>query len=403
MLAGLRGDRSVKEVCREHAISETLYESWREKLLEGGRETLAGKEERAGERELRRKVAGLERALGRKTYELEIAGKLLRELGVRQRVARSRDLVAEGHSPSMVARVAGIGRQALYRTPTPPRLPQQRSPVDAVEWAIIVEALASQSDGYRMICAFVRQRLGIAVNRKRVLRVMRERKLIQRRRPLERRKRPGFLRVERPRQLWQLDMSSVWVAEHGWCYPNAIIDCCTREIVAWQLEPRCRADEVIAVVERSAAAYAIEPGELVLGSDNGSAFTARRFKAKLAELGIRRLPRPRKPGLHRELVRETQAKGGVAERARNPRRRPPRIGGYVERYHHRPHSGLNYRTPIEVRRTCGRINKDHRNSRPNPSTPVGSRSRVQSTELPLCCLLLLRALVRGVASPGCGL
>ena len=50
-----------------------------EKLLEGGREALAGKEERLGERELRRKVAELERALGRKTYELEIAGKLLRE------------------------------------------------------------------------------------------------------------------------------------------------------------------------------------------------------------------------------------------------------------------------------------------------------------------------------------
>jgi len=79
VLAGLRGDRSVKEVCREHAISETLYYGWREKLLEGGRETLAGKEERQGERELRRKVAELERALGRKTYELEIAGKLLRE------------------------------------------------------------------------------------------------------------------------------------------------------------------------------------------------------------------------------------------------------------------------------------------------------------------------------------
>ena len=66
-----------------------------------------------------------------------------------------------------------------------------------------------------MICAFVRRRLGVAVNRKRVLRVMRERKLIQRRRPLERRTRPGFFRVERPRQLWQLDMTSVWVAEHG--------------------------------------------------------------------------------------------------------------------------------------------------------------------------------------------
>jgi putative transposase len=27
------------------------------------------------------------------------------------------------------------------------------------------------------------------------------------------------------------------------------------------------------------------------------------------------------------------------------------IGGYVDRYHHRPHSGLNYRTSDEVRRT----------------------------------------------------
>jgi transposase-like protein len=78
VLAGMRGDRSVKEVCREHEISETLYYSWREKLLEGGREALAGKEERAGERELRRRIRELERALGRKTYELEIAGEALR-------------------------------------------------------------------------------------------------------------------------------------------------------------------------------------------------------------------------------------------------------------------------------------------------------------------------------------
>ena len=99
-------------------------------------------------------------------------------------------------------------------------MPQRRRPADAIEAAIVAEALANQTDGYRMICAFVRRKLGVAVNRKRVLRVMRERKLIQRRRPLERRKRPGFFRVERPRQLWQLDLTSVWVVEHGWTYPN---------------------------------------------------------------------------------------------------------------------------------------------------------------------------------------
>jgi transposase-like protein len=78
VLAGLRGDRPAREVCRQAGISEALYYQWRERLFEGGLTALAGKEERRGERELRRKIAQLERALGRKTYELEIAGKLLR-------------------------------------------------------------------------------------------------------------------------------------------------------------------------------------------------------------------------------------------------------------------------------------------------------------------------------------
>jgi transposase len=78
VLAGMRGDRTVRDVCREHGIAETLYYAWRDRILEAGREALAGKEERSGERELRRKIGELERALGRKTYELEIAGKALR-------------------------------------------------------------------------------------------------------------------------------------------------------------------------------------------------------------------------------------------------------------------------------------------------------------------------------------
>ena len=78
VLAGLKGDRSVRDVCREHGISETLYYGWRDKLLEAGREALAGREERQGERELKRRVRELERTLGRKTYELEIAGEALR-------------------------------------------------------------------------------------------------------------------------------------------------------------------------------------------------------------------------------------------------------------------------------------------------------------------------------------
>ena len=64
----------VAEVCREHQISENLFYTWWEKLLEGGSERLAGKEERTELVELRKRVRDLERTLGRKTYELEILG-----------------------------------------------------------------------------------------------------------------------------------------------------------------------------------------------------------------------------------------------------------------------------------------------------------------------------------------
>ncbi len=54
------------------------YYHCRDKLLEGGQEALAGKDEGQSERELRKKVRELERALGRKTYDLEIAWEALR-------------------------------------------------------------------------------------------------------------------------------------------------------------------------------------------------------------------------------------------------------------------------------------------------------------------------------------
>jgi hypothetical protein len=52
---------------------------------------------------------------------------------------------------------------------------------DPVEQAIVEVAKDNPTDGYRMVWALTRRKLGQAINRKRVLRVMREQKLIQRR------------------------------------------------------------------------------------------------------------------------------------------------------------------------------------------------------------------------------
>lgn len=69
----------VEATCREHDISSTLYCRWRDQLLEDGLKALTGKAERDGSRDLKGRIAQLERALGKKTYDLEIAGQALRD------------------------------------------------------------------------------------------------------------------------------------------------------------------------------------------------------------------------------------------------------------------------------------------------------------------------------------
>jgi putative transposase len=167
---------------------------------------------------------------------------------VRERVARSRRLVARGRRGAVVARVMQISRQAIYRTPKQRPAATRRPATGTVGRAIVEMARANPTDGTRMVAALTSRELERPISRKRAQRVMRAEGLLQRHRPSGRRRRPGYFRVERPDQLWHMDMTSVWVAEHGWCYLNAIVDCCTCEIPGLGLDLRCRRQEAEAVV-----------------------------------------------------------------------------------------------------------------------------------------------------------
>jgi putative transposase len=166
----------------------------------------------------------------------------------------------------VVARVAGISRQAIYRRPARPPTGQRRR-LDATDRVVLAVARANATDGTRMVAALAARGTGRPVNRKRVQRLMREHALLQPKRSEGRRRRPGYFQVTRPDALWHLEMTSVWVAEHGWCYLNAAIDSRTREIVAWALDVRCRAPEARAVVGRAVAERGIGPARLTLGTD----------------------------------------------------------------------------------------------------------------------------------------
>ena len=273
---------------------------------------------------------------------------------MRQRVARSRELVAQGRPAAVVARVAAISRQAIYRRPKrPPR--GQRRPLDATDREVLRVARANPTDGTRMVAALASRQAGGSVNRKRVQRLMREHRLLQPKRSEGRRRRPGYFQVTRPDELWHLDMTSVWVAEHGWCYLNAAIDCCTREIVGFALDVRCRAAKAIAVVDAAVAERGISAGELTLGTDNGTAFTSRAFPLPAGRARDhpppRRLPRPREPRVHRVLVLQAQAALRLARRVRDPRASPRRNRRLHRALPPPTHSNLAYRTPNEVTQT----------------------------------------------------
>jgi putative transposase len=86
----------------------------------------------------------------------------------------------------VVARVAGINRQAIYQTPRRRPVeagPGERGPDDAV----IVEVVKQNpTDGTRMVDALASRELGRPVNRKRDQRNMRAHKVLQTVRGLDR-------------------------------------------------------------------------------------------------------------------------------------------------------------------------------------------------------------------------
>jgi putative transposase len=272
-------------------------------------------------------------------------------MGVSLRVARSRELVAQGRPAALVARVAGISRQAIYKRPKrPPK--GHRRPLDEIDRAILEVARENPTDGTRMVAALAARALDGSVNRKRVQRLMREHRLLQPKRSEGRRKRPGFFEVTRPDELWHLDMTSIWVAEHGWCYLNAAIDCCTREITGWAIDVRCRQVEATAVIDAAVAERGVPAGALTLGTDNGTAYTSRAFRARLNEQGIvhRRggYRDPESQAFIESWFSKLKLRCVWREEFETLQEARSKIGAYIESYHHRPHSGLNYKTPREV-------------------------------------------------------
>lgn len=210
---------------------------------------------------------------------------------------------------------------------------------------------------------WLHRKQGLAINGKRVLRVMRERGLLVRqgRYRVSRRKDWSSVDAPEPNRIWQSDMTKVWAGSStGWSYLVSVIDCCTRQIVGWDLSLRCRSGEALAALEQAVLnhlPYGPRGLGLTLTTDNGTQFTSATYVETLSRLGIqhRRTAYNHPEGnsyierFHRSLKEEevwineyqsfNEAKQSIAL--------------WIEEYNHdRPHRGLRGRTPQE---TCAQF------------------------------------------------
>jgi transposase len=85
VLAGLRGEYSISELCRREEIAESLYYSWSKEFLEAGKRRLAGDTERqanSGEvKGLRHEMGDLKELVAELTLENRLLKKSMTGAG----------------------------------------------------------------------------------------------------------------------------------------------------------------------------------------------------------------------------------------------------------------------------------------------------------------------------------
>ena len=130
----------------------------------------------------------------------------------------------------------GFPRSTFYYEP---RLAEPRQPKLDEVIVEMIRKIIDENPGYgiRRITAVLRNGFKMAVNRKKVRRIVRINNWQIRRKPQGKRPRAMGLRsiASRPNERWAIDTTHIFCGRDGWCHLTALIDCCDRSIVGWRL------------------------------------------------------------------------------------------------------------------------------------------------------------------------
>ncbi|MGI0130840.1 MAG: IS3 family transposase [Thermoplasmata archaeon] len=265
---------------------------------------------------------------------------------------RARGLVSRARGASSV----GLSRRSLYYRPVAGPIHRHRADDRTMRARVRAAALAHPVFGYRRVWATLRARSAVAINIKRVRRILREESLMQPAHyPRPRLPETGRLVADHPNERWAADITYVMTTDAGPVPLIAVLDACTREVVGHELLRSCGAADALAMLSRAVMdrfpRTGAAPG-LVLVTDGGSQFVAHHFQDGVRRLGIAlhatRKRRPEDNGLieswnghfKHDYLWTREPDSFVATRQL--------IEESVKDYNEvRPHSSLNYRTPAE--------------------------------------------------------
>jgi len=124
---------------------------------------------------------------------------------------------------------------------------EKRGPKTAISDADVLDAIGQvlaespfHTEGHKKVKARLQVK-GIRIGRGRVLRLMRENRLLAPHRRCHEhgnRAHQGTITTQRPNELWGTDATKLYTRQEGWCWFFAAIDHCTDEIVGWHVAKR---------------------------------------------------------------------------------------------------------------------------------------------------------------------
>lgn len=75
VMEGLKGQKTVSEICKEHALSQTVYYKWRDAFLEGGKNALENGGKSSKDKTLEAEIERLQKIIGKQAVQIEILKK----------------------------------------------------------------------------------------------------------------------------------------------------------------------------------------------------------------------------------------------------------------------------------------------------------------------------------------